>query len=164
MEDIKNESVGVKRGILSIFKGATEASGAAEDVAGRREGSDGTTGRESVEVEKEDLAEAVLEKEFPIKLINPGGDIFKPYGEAVEVFLKEITLSEDIITEEIQSGAFKGEKFKFTEKRLRDLTITKMMVPSFDAPTTYITPYCGFPVIKGDIFSVQLNNGALITV
>lgn len=150
MEDIENKSTGVAGRILSLIKGAPKGTGDIADVDRGREDSIGGTGEENAE-------EKI--NHFPIALISPGGDIFKPYGIAAEDFQREIALSDA----DISLGDVMSKGLKFGEVKLRDLTIVKMTVPSVDAPEIHITPYCGFPVIKGKTFSVLLNNGVLIT-
>lgn len=157
MENIENKSAGTKGGIFSIFKSNSEGERNSSVVDGQREDSIGGAGEEQRpdevrpidpeaeqkpdEAEKTESAEEKVK--FPIELENPGGIAFKHYGNAAQDFQRKIIAS-----------------------RIPDieaLTITKMTVPTVDAPDTHITPYCGFPVVKGDIFSVQLSNGTLIT-
>lgn len=80
--------------------------------------------------------------EIGLSLKNPGGDHFKFYGEAAIEFQRQIIASK--------------------HKDIEALTVCKMTVPSLDAPKIHHTPYCGYPVTKGDVFTVLLSNGETI--
>lgn len=140
MEDIENQSTGIAGRIISFIKGTPESSGDASDVDGQRQDSVSGTG-EKEEVIYEVVPQSAID-DFPVKLVDPAGDIFTPYGIAAEAFQRDVIALND--------------------PHINWLTITQMTVPSIDAPDTHITPYCGFPVIKGDKFSVRLSNGMLI--
>lgn len=133
MARVENKRTGVKGASVPNL----EVIVASEEVSGgmpvQREDSISPVG----EIEAE---EAICD--FPIKLNNPGGIFFKAYGEAAEDFMRRLT------------GC------KNTD--IHGLSIVKMITPSMDVPPLHITPYCGFPVVKGDTFSLMLNNGVLI--
>lgn len=48
---------------------------------------------------------------------------------------------------------------KNEDDAINSLRICKATVPLLVAPETYMGPHAGFPVIKGDQFSVVLSNG-----
>lgn len=159
MEDIENKPTGIAGRIISLFKGAPEDSGVAEAVVGNGwEDSSSGAGEDAP-------AESGVVDKFPVSLVSPGGNIFQPYADAAQAFQRELANSGNATLEDVEVANTDPEAppIKWGDVKLRDLTIAKMTVPSVDAPEIHITPYCGFPVVKGDVFSVLLNNGQLIT-
>lgn len=134
MENLATKPATVKGRFVSFIKGNRAPEKDAGRIPIERQSSDGGIGSE---------VETGAEKTFPVSLVNPGGDIFKPYGVAAEEFQREIIALPDV--------------------HINRLTICRMTVPSVDAPEIHKTPYCGFPVVKSDTFSVLLSNGELIT-
>lgn len=145
METIENESTGIEGTNVPVIESPAESAESTPDVVSGREDSISGVGVEEnapEEVIYRVVPEAALNN-FPVKLVNPGGDIFQPYAAAAEAFLKEVLALPD--------------------PHINWLTIGRMTVPSIDAPEVHITPHCGFPVTKGNIFSVLLSDGQLIT-
>lgn len=158
MEDIENKSTGTEGTSLLFIEGVAEGAESSEGSLGQREDSGSGTGETGSEAETPEggeidsgivvpeeapEVEVAPESVFPVALTNPGGDVFKFYGDIVTNFQREIIALKD--------PAFNS------------LTITHMTTPSIDAPGIFITPYCGFAVEKADNFSIRLNNGLLIT-
>lgn len=98
--------------------------------------------------EQEEAAAAPVAKEenpFPIKLLHPQEpvNVYEHFSKALDAFQKEIYHSKD--------------------DTIKPLTITAATLDAPVMPEVHHSPYCGFKLTKGDVFSVRLSNGKTVT-
>jgi hypothetical protein len=81
---------------------------------------------------------------FPIGLIYPDEPIvvYEHFAKALNDFQRKIYHSDDEI--------------------IKHLTITQATLDAPVVPEVHHSPYCGYPIVKGEGFSVRLSNGQIV--
>lgn len=80
--------------------------------------------------------------QFPVRLVMPEAPVlvYEHFSKALDAFMGQVHRKHD----------------------LSNITIVSAVIPAPIVPKTHISPWCGYPLKKGDSFSLMLNNGQII--